>query len=119
MLTNKERKLLRNEIGKIQAQFLPEDDKFLDRESPGPGFHKHDEDNVFGMHRHELGGSVDGAHTHTPQNPEGQHSHGKNEGMALIDGSHYHEKNDGLGYHHHNDEDIQTIVPTKQPLIET
>jgi hypothetical protein len=64
------------------------------------------------VHRHGLNERVDGAHTHTPQNPGGEHVHGEFAGTALIDGSHHHNEY-SEGWHHHKDEDDNkgTIVP--------
>lgn len=82
---------------------LPEEKKLLKETWPGPGYHRHDESNPYGMHRHNVGDKIDGAHTHTPQNPMGEHVHGEFEGRALIDGAHTHDS-DRLGYHHHDED---------------
>jgi len=98
MLSKRQEKLLRAELTK--ADLLPEEEKLLKIVFPSPGYHIHDENNLFGMHRHHLEDELDGAHTHSAINPMGEHVHGELAGMALIDGAHEHI--DGsAGYHDH------------------
>ena len=118
MLSKKQKKLLAETIQrqKAESNILPEEDKLFREESPSPGLHKHDDNNPFGVHRHNLGDPLDGAHVHTKQNPGGEHVHGLKEGMALIDGAHTHG-HDGLGWHNHehNDKDNFGNIPIEKP----
>ena len=104
---------------KAIGNLLPEEEKLLDGlKSPSPGYHVHDEDNPFGMHRHFLKDKIDGAHQHTVLTPQGRHVHGEFVGRALIDGAHYHGRHD-LGYHSHKSDepDSGRIIPQQPPSI--
>ncbi len=70
------------------------------------------------MHRHRLADPIDGAHTHTPQNPKGEHVHGEFEGMALIDGAHSHKDDYSYNSYHYHDKDknTTTTIPQKPSL---
>ena len=124
-LNKREKSLLQKELEKakkinqrINGTLLPEEKKLIDRKYPSGGIHLHDEDNPFGMHRHFLEDSIDGAHIHTTQNPKGEHVHGHTEGRALIDGGHTHDDG-GTGYHWHDyeEDDGDKIIPQRPESI--
>lgn len=108
-LNDEERNILHSAIVDIQKKhtraLLPEEEKLfdgIDYDSPGAGYHIHNEDNPTGLHRHSKDDEIDGAHIHTILNPYGEHAHGLLEGMSLIDGRHTHDYLYDLGYHSHD-----------------